>query len=192
MAIEFLKELFGDKALTYAELESAVSGNEKIKPANLADGGYVDKGKFDAKVSELAAANQTITQLQTTVKKFDGVDVDGLKKQITDAQSKYDTDIKQARFDYAIDLALRDARAKNPKAVKALLDLNKISLDGEKLIGLSEQLEEIRKTDDYQFHAENAGIDGGTGKNDPGTPLGTKDPANMTMDEYIAFRRGQN
>ena len=191
MSIEFLKELFGDKSLTFSELENALKDSKTIKLANLADGNYVDKGKFDAKIAELATANQTISDLQTTVRKFDGVDAEGLKKQIADAQTKYDTDIEQARYDYGLDLAIRDAKAKNPKAVKALLDLSKITRDGEKFIGLSEQLEELKKTESYQFHSETDSIESGTGKNNAGAGTQTKDPALMTMDEYIAFRNGQ-
>ena len=191
MSMEFLKELFGDKALTYSELENALKDSKTIKLANLADGNYVDKAKFDAKISELATANQTISELQTTVKKFDGVDVDGLKKQIADAQTKYNTDIEQARYNYGLDLAIRDAKAKNPKAVKALLDLSKITRDGEKFIGLTEQLEELKKTDGYQFYGETDDpIEGGTGKNNAGTTPNT-DPSKMSMAEYIAFRNGQ-
>ncbi len=70
--MEFLKTVFGDKPMTYAELEAALKDNKNIKLANLAGGQYVDKDKLDTKISELAAANETIKNLQETVKKFDG------------------------------------------------------------------------------------------------------------------------
>ena len=56
--MDFLKNIFGDKALTYAELEAALKDNKEVKLANLAAGGYVDKGKFDA----LETKNKTLSE----------------------------------------------------------------------------------------------------------------------------------
>ena len=52
--MDFLKSIFGDKALTYAELETALKDSKDIKLANLASGGYVDKGKYDADEARLS------------------------------------------------------------------------------------------------------------------------------------------
>ena len=47
---------------------------------------------------------------------------------------------------------MKDAGAKNTKAVLALLDLDKVSVDEDgQLFGISEQLEELQKTDAYLF-----------------------------------------
>lgn len=51
--------------------------------------------------AELDTANATIKNLQDTSKKFEGVDVDGLKKQLGDLQNKYNTDIGEVI--YALD-----------------------------------------------------------------------------------------
>lgn len=37
--MDFLKDIFGDKALTYAELEAALKDNKDVKLANLAADG---------------------------------------------------------------------------------------------------------------------------------------------------------
>ncbi len=59
-----------------------------------------------------------------------------------DAQSK----------NFAISNSLRDAGAKNSKAVSALLDLDKVSLDDKgKLTGLDDQLAALKKSDSYLF-----------------------------------------
>lgn len=111
---------------------------------------------------ELNTANQTIQSLQEAAKKFDGVDVDGLRNQIKDLQGKYDADIAAVRKDSAIELALSSCHAKNSKAARALLDMDAIKLDGDKLQGLDEQLENIRKDNPWMFD-EAAGNPGGTG-----------------------------
>jgi len=166
--MDFLKEIFGDKALTFAELEAALK-DKNIKLANLSSGQYVDKAKLDAKISELNAANQTIKDLQETVKKFDGVDVQALQKQIADLQAKYDADLSRARLDSAVELTLATRKARNPRLVKAALDMEKIKLDGDTLLGLDEQLEAIKKSDPYLFEEEKPGptVNSGIGHGNP-------------------------
>lgn len=152
--MDFLKSIFGDKALTYAELEASLNGNKEVKLGNLASGQYVDKSKLDTKISELATANQTIQDLQETVKKFDGVDVTSLNRQIGELQSKYDTDTAKIKLDSAVDLALVGSRARNIKAVKALLDSDIIKLDGDKVLGLDDQLTKLKTEAAYLFEEQ--------------------------------------
>lgn len=149
-----LKELFGEDALTYAQLEEKLKDNKDVKLANLATGHYVDKKKYEDKVTELTTAQNTIMGLQDTVKKFDGIDVEGLKQKATDLENKYNTDIAAVKLDSAVNLALVEAKAKNPKLTKGALDMSLIKLDGDKLIGLSEQLENLKETDAYLFDTE--------------------------------------
>lgn len=164
--MEVLKTVFGDKAMTYAELEAALNGHKDIRLANLAGGQYVDKGKLTEAEQNLATANSTIKQLQDAVKKFDGVDVGALQQSVKDMQKKYDEDTAQLKLNNAIDLSLIAATAKNPKAVKSLLDLSIIKLDGDKLIGVEEQLKALRKSDAYLF----ADADPVPGAPNPGAP----------------------
>lgn len=152
--MEFLKDTFGEKALTFSEFENAVKGNKNLKLANLASGDYVDKNKYAAKEAELTAANGTIAQLQEAVKKFDGVDIEALKSSLQTLQSKYDADIASVKKDSAISIALANAKAKNIKAVKALLDESKISIDGDNVVGLEDQLSKIKKDNDYLFASD--------------------------------------
>lgn len=165
--MDFLKTIFGDKALTYTELEAALKDNKDIKLANLASGQYVDKAKLDGKISELNTANQTIKDLQDTVKKFDGVDPEKLKKDVSDWEQKYNNDIGKLKLDYALETALMASKAKNTKAVKALLNFDNIKLDNDKLLGLDDQLEKLKKEADYLFDVEESsnGDDGDDGNN---------------------------
>lgn len=152
--MEKLKALFGTDALTFEQLEEKLKDNKEIKLANLASGNYVDKKKFDDKVSELETANQTITGLQDTVKKFDGVDLEKLKNDVKDWETKYNTDVEAARVDSLLTNALYEAKAKNPAMLKKMLDMSVIKRDGDKLIGVAEQLEALKKSDGYAFDAE--------------------------------------
>lgn len=159
--MEKLKALFESGSLTWEQLEEKLKDNKEVKLANLAAGGYVDKKKYDDKVTELTTANDTITGLQETVKKFDGVDVEKLKQDAADWQTKYTTDIAAVKLDSAVNMALVGAKAKNPKLAKAALDMSAVKLDGENLTGLSEQIEALKKSDAYLFDEEEPGGKGG-------------------------------
>jgi len=105
----------------------------------------------EAETGKLTTANDTIKGLQDAVKKFDGVDVEKLKGDITTLQTKYDTDLKQTKRDFSLENRLIKEGAVNTKAVKALLDLDKISLDGDNLIGLDEQLKPLKESEKWAF-----------------------------------------
>lgn len=152
--MEKLKALFGADALTWEQLEEKLKDNKEVKLANLAAGGHIAKGRYDDVVTELNTANETIKGLKETVSKFDGVDVDGLKKSVADWENKYNTDIAAVKLDSAINMALVEAKAKNPKLAKAALDMSVIKLDGENLMGLSEQLDKLKESDGYLFDTE--------------------------------------
>lgn len=172
--MEKLKALFGSDALTFEQLEEKLKDNKEIKLANLASGNYVDKKKFDDKVStmqaELDTANNTITGLQDTVKKFDGVDVKKLQDDVKEWETKYNTDIEAGKVDSLLTSALYEAKAKNPQMLKKMLDMSVIKRDGDKLIGFSEQLEALKKSDGYAFDVEETkGATVNTGASHTGT-----------------------
>lgn len=106
--------------------------------------GFVARADFNSKNDELKTANDTIKGLQEAAKKFDGQDVEGLKTQLSTLQTKYDTDIAAVRKASAIDIALANSKAKNGKAARALLDLDAVKLDGNKLLGFDDQLEALK------------------------------------------------
>ena len=107
-----------------------------------------------AEAEKLKTANATLEQLQTTVKKFDGVDLDQLKKDAQDWETKYNADTSKLKLEHKLETSLITNKAKNAKAVKALLDMDAIKMDGDKLLGLDDQLEKLKKDADYLFEIE--------------------------------------
>lgn len=146
--MEFLKNVIGDDL--YAQLSQALVGHEKdIKIANLADGGYVSKAKYD---KDIATKDASIQQLTDTVKSSEGVDVKGLQSQVKDWEDKYKKDMDQAKIDNAVALAIAKSNTRSEKALRGMLDFDKIKLDSDgKLVGLDEQLAEIKKENDFLF-----------------------------------------
>lgn len=175
--MEKIKELFGTDALTYEQFTEKLGAADKktLNLANLAAGGYVGKDKFAAKEAELQTAQQTIKDLQDAAKKWDGVDVEKLKGDMAELQTKYNKDIAAARLDNALNVALLEAKAKDTKLVKSLLDMSVIKQDGESLTGLKEQLEAVTKSHAYLFDVEESADDGArvnTGANHKTSPGG--------------------
>lgn len=109
--------------------------------------------------------------------KKDAGDNEDLSKQLTELQDKYKTDtenltnqLSQTKLHGALATALTGAKARNPKAVEGLLDMDKVKLtDDGKLEGLDDQLTALRKSDGYLFdEGQKAGYDpaGGQGSDD--------------------------
>lgn len=97
----------------------------------------------DKQLTEIKRSAGDNEELKSKIKSLQ----DANKQAAEDYQAKLAEQSKESK----IELALRDAKAKNPKAVKALLDLNKVSVDGDNLIGFNEQIEKIKETDAYLF-----------------------------------------
>lgn len=86
------------------------------------------------------------------------MDGEGLKAEIAKlqeanktAKEEYDAKLKQMQIDNAVEKALLTAKAKNIKAVRALLDLDKAELDGEAVKGLDDQIKKLVESEDSKF-----------------------------------------
>lgn len=117
--------------------------------------------------AKTAAAEQARDDLQVRVDGYDDQlaeikksagDNEELKNQIKDLQDAnkktakdYQNKLAEQQKEFRIESALRDANAKNPKAVKALLDLEKVSVDGDNVIGLDDQLKNLQESEGYLF-----------------------------------------
>ena len=114
----------------------------------------MEQGKGAAKEAELVAAQNTIQTLRAAAKQFDGVDVAALQAQLSEANAKYERDLKAAKMDAAVSLELVKAGAVNPKAVKALLELDpdKAELEADGSIkGLTEKIEALKTAEDSRM-----------------------------------------
>lgn len=110
------------------------------------------KAQTDAKAEELKAANATIKQMQEAAKAFEGVDLNGLKQQLADAQTKYDTDVTAMKREFALKLAL-NGKVHDPADVIRLLDADKIELDesGNLKGSIDELIKPIKESKPYLF-----------------------------------------
>ncbi|NFA98019.1 scaffolding protein [Clostridium botulinum] len=142
-----LKELLGEEL--YKQVIQKV-GDNKIDVVN--NGNWIPKDKFDALNGQLKTANDTITTL-----KKDNKENESLQTKVGEYETKvkeYEKQIQDMQFNYALEGALKGANVRNTKAVKALLNLEGVKLDGQNIIGLNEQIEAIKKSDSYLFAEE--------------------------------------
>lgn len=125
------------------------------------NGKYIPKERFDeinTKKQQLETSVAERDKQLEDLKKSTG-DVEALKTQIQTLQNDnktkeeaYKIELSNLKKNNALELALTGAKVKNNKAIKALLDGEKIKLkDDGTLEGLSEQLEAIKKSDAYLF-----------------------------------------
>lgn len=166
--------------------------------------GYIPKARFDEVNNEKKKLELDVrdrdSQLET-LKNSTG-DVEGMKKQIETLQAdnkkkdeEHAAEIKQLKVEAAISAALTGAKAKNEKAVKALLELNleKVEFNDDGSIkGLDDQIKKLSEAEDSKFlfdtETKKTKIKGAkpgeTGKEEPD---GKVDVTKMSYEELAAY-----
>jgi len=169
--------------LTEEQAEKVLSANtEQLK-------GFIPKARFDEVNNAKKQAEKDLSERDKqleTLKNSTG-DVETLKntiKQLQDenkaSKEQYEAKISKIKLDNAIDNALGNAKAKNSRAVRALLDMEKIKFENETLSGLDEQLKSLKEAEDSKFLFEEvkepakpsfSGVEPGasTGETNPGS-----------------------
>jgi Phage minor structural protein GP20 len=118
------------------------------------------KARITTMQTELDTTQAQLTEAGATIEGFKRLDIDAIKAAADDYKAKFEqaqtesaAQLASLKFDHALESALTTAKAKNPRAVQALLsrDLLKLNDADGSIIGLNEQLETIKKDNDYLF-----------------------------------------
>lgn len=180
------------------ELATKIAGESKKELE-----GYIEKSRYselEAEKNQLTESQKTLTKQLEEVKKNSGDNAE-LKKQIEEMQNankakekEYTDNLVKVKLDNAVEIALMSSGAKNSKAVKALLNLEKAVLgeDG-KITGLEEQIKALKTAEDSSFlFAETPKVKGANPAGNPGKG-GNVDFKNMTysqIEKYLAENPG--
>jgi len=175
--MDWLKEILKKAGIPEDKLDSTIGDINKELPKH-----FIPKDKYnevaEAKKKLEADIQERDNQLEQ-LKNAAG-NSEELKKQIEQLQAEnqkaaeeWQAKMAQMQLDFAIEKALAAAKAKNAKAVKALLDMEKVKLDGDKLLGLDDQLKALQQSDSYLF-GESGKV--GSGTNPPGAGTGEANP----------------
>lgn len=140
--------------LSEEQAEKVLSANaEQLK-------GFIPKSRFDE-------VNNTKKQLEKDLKDRDvqlenlknsSGDVETMKQTIENlqrdnkaAKDNFEAELAKFKLESAIDTTLLGSNVINTRAVKALLDMDKIKLDGDVLIGINEQIEALKNAEDSKM-----------------------------------------
>lgn len=163
---------------------------------------FVPKSKLDEVTAEKTALQATLKERDEqleTLKNSTG-DIEGMKQQIADLQTEngekdkaHSAEIKAIKINAAVDTALSGAKAKNLKAVRALLDLEKAELSEDGSVkGLAEQIKKLQGAEDSKFLFDSGqkkpqirGASPAESGNEP--PDGGVDTSKMTYEELAAY-----
>ena len=104
---------------------------------------------YDTQIEELKKHADASSELQDKIKEIQ----DAKKEEVESLNNK----LRQKTLDNEIEKELIKRKARNPKAVKALLDNDTIKLEeDDSVVGLSEQLDKLQESDDYLFESAEA------------------------------------
>ncbi len=162
--MEFLKAIFGEKALTFDEFTNAINGHNsddankdnQIKLANLNTGEYVSKGDFDgvstdltSKTAELEKANALIEDMKKASKGNEDMQgkITDYENQVTALQNE----LAETKLKSAVKVALLSENAADVDYLTFKLN-EKLSADGKTLElddngnvkGLSDRISELK------------------------------------------------
>lgn len=113
-----------------------------------------EKAKADEYKSQLDSAKETL-------KGFEGIDVANLQSQITklngdlaSKEAEYKAKIADMEFDAVLETAISGSKAKNAKAVRALLDIDTLKSSKNQAEDIKKAIEAVKNDNDYLFGSD--------------------------------------
>lgn len=206
--LQYLISILGEEDGKKAYEKINKDTNNTLLVQNKKEPAYVDKKLYD----EVAEDNKNLKKVN---KKHED-DLADLKKDLKDhetlqekitaleqenetAKETYEKEKEEIKYNYELNAAIEKSGAKNSKAIMGMIDKDKIKLVNDTLVGLDEQLKELKETDAYLFNDE--GNPGGTGSingqridtlNNPGTGKdGNSATGNKFVDALLAEKKAE-
>ncbi|MCD7723752.1 MAG: phage scaffolding protein [Clostridiales bacterium] len=127
------------------------------------DGQYIPKARFNEINEELKQQRAAVTDRDKQLSELKSASGDNaaLQQQIaqlqaknTEQQQSYEKQLSEMKLNNAVELALSSANVRSNKAVMAMLDMENVKLDGDKLTGFDEQIKALKESDSYLFNTE--------------------------------------
>lgn len=147
MDIAVLKEHLTDE--TYNQVATELEGKD-LKLADLSQGGYVSKTKYDAAITDANSHKETAEKWEGNYNTLKG-EYDTFKATAGEEKAAAQKQLVGAM----IQTALVQAKARDVDVVMPLIDREKITITEAGLEGLKEQLETLTTSKAYLFETEN-------------------------------------
>ncbi|MBQ3067844.1 MAG: phage scaffolding protein [Oscillospiraceae bacterium] len=148
---------------------------------------------FEKLKEQLNERDQQLERLKASISDSKSLkaQIESLQNENKEKEVKYTEEIKKLKIENAIEKALSNAKARNIKAVKALLDLKDAKLNDDGTIqGLDTQIKALKNAPDSKFLFESSafnlkGLTPGAAKD--GISDISANPAQMTYDELCVY-----
>ncbi len=205
-----LKELLGEELFAQVDAKiqehnSQITDKTKhVRYADLSEGKYVSKEKYDSRGTELTGVRQQLTDANAEIQSYKDMDIDGIKKSAADWETKYNTDtaalntkIENLKKESAAKEYLSGKGFKSQLAKKAALaGMMELEFKDGAFSGADDYLKRLREEDPESFIAEDDGKDKEK-KDDPskwvrGTGTGGRPKVSSEQEAYLKSRYGNN
>ena len=113
---------------------------------------------------------------QNALKEFDGK-IETLNNDLKNKETEYQSKIADMEFSAVLDSAISSSKARNAKAVKALLDIEALKNSKNQSEDIKTAIEAIKTDNDYLFES-NEPI------NNPVAPTGTGNPSSVSTEAF--------
>jgi phage minor structural protein GP20 len=184
------------KTMTKEELQAIGLTDEQVQEVFKLRGSEVNELKDKISILETEKANLN-TQIETAnaqIKAFNEMDIDTIKQNLQNYETKYndlkiqsEKDINNLKFNHSLDLALNNAKVKNVKAVRALLDIENLSNSKNIDTDLEQAITNLKETDSYLFLEEQPQ---GTAVAKGATLPQNKSIAEMSYEDFLKLEKG--
>lgn len=144
--------------LTDEQIDKVMAAHGKVVNATKDKADKVDGLESQIKdyKTQLADRDKQLEGLSKQVKDNEDLtaEINRLKEENKTATADLQKKLESQAFDFALEKALTGAKVKNSKAIRGLLDMETIKLDGETLKGLDDQIAKLKESDAYLFESD--------------------------------------
>lgn len=157
-----LKEILGEEL--FKQLPEDKQKEYKDKDLeDVSNGAYIPKQRFDQVNEQAKEYKKQVGERDTQISKLkeEFKDTAGLKEKVTELETAnkiqkeaYEKQLSEITFNNALEKSLGDYKIKDSKLIMALIDKDKLKVDGDTVIGLKEQIEPLQKSHDFLFEKE--------------------------------------
>lgn len=154
-----IKDIIGEEAFnTLSEEKRKELGKKDFE--DVSTGSFIPKKKYEEARQEAKTYKGQVEERDKQIKDLNEEykDVDGLKDKLSalEATNKtqketYEKQLNEIAFKNALEKGLSSFNVKDKKLIMALIDNDKLKVDGDTVIGLKEQIEPLQKSHEYLF-----------------------------------------
>lgn len=176
------------------DLKAIGLSEEQIQEVHKLHGLDITAMKHEKSVLEadLENLNRQLTTANEKIESFGDIDVDEIKREVEEYKLKLEEvdaahkkEMEGLKQNHSIDLALTNANARNVKAVKALLDMEKLQGSKDFSADLSRMIDGLKESDGYLFDTKEMGTKRGAVQPGNSIPKGDGEP--MTYSQMMAY-----